>query len=142
MPLTVEFSDVRFAYGASKGALLTAARYLALELGRDAIRVNTVALAFWEESDHPEAQHVRESILQALNLGDKSADLRAILEKAGADRWIDSAFHHGRVHGVIGGRPAGIAGAGADSTHHGRSRRERAHPDRQSGDAPRADHGP
>jgi len=34
---------LRFAYGASKGALLTAARYLALELGRDAIRVNTVA---------------------------------------------------------------------------------------------------
>ncbi len=47
------------------------------------------ALAFWEKSEHPEARHVRESILQALNLVDKSADLRTILEKAGTDRWIN-----------------------------------------------------
>jgi hypothetical protein len=47
------------------------------------------ALRFWEKSDHPEARHVHESILQALHLADDSADLRTILERAGKDRWIN-----------------------------------------------------
>jgi len=38
--------NLRFAYGTSKGALMTAARYLACELGPDGIRVNTVAPGF------------------------------------------------------------------------------------------------
>src|SRR6266851_978990 len=40
------------------------------------------ALTFWENSDYEEAWRVRNAILQALNLGDKTADLRTILEKA------------------------------------------------------------
>ena len=36
---------------------------------------------------------------------------------------------------------ARLAGAGADRAHHGGDRRERPHPDRQSGDASRTDHG-
>ncbi len=39
-------SSLRLAYGASKGALVTAARYLAVELGSRRIRVNTVAPGF------------------------------------------------------------------------------------------------
>jgi NAD(P)-dependent dehydrogenase (short-subunit alcohol dehydrogenase family) len=38
--------SLRLAYGASKGALVTAARYLAVELGPRKIRVNTVAPGF------------------------------------------------------------------------------------------------
>jgi hypothetical protein len=41
------------------------------------------ALAFWEKSDYQEARKVREAISQALSLEDKTADLRAILDKAG-----------------------------------------------------------
>ncbi len=37
---------LRFAYAMSKGALLTAVRYLARELGRHRIRVNTIAPGF------------------------------------------------------------------------------------------------
>ena len=37
---------LRFAYGMSKGALLTAVRYLSRELGRHRIRVNTIAPGF------------------------------------------------------------------------------------------------
>jgi NAD(P)-dependent dehydrogenase (short-subunit alcohol dehydrogenase family) len=37
------YGSLRLAYGASKGALATAARYLATELGPKGIRVNTVA---------------------------------------------------------------------------------------------------
>lgn len=37
---------LRFAYAMSKGALLTAVRYLARELGRHQIRVNTIAPGF------------------------------------------------------------------------------------------------
>lgn len=37
---------LRFAYGMSKGALLTAVRYLTRELGRHKIRVNTIAPGF------------------------------------------------------------------------------------------------
>jgi hypothetical protein len=47
------------------------------------------ALRFWEESDHPQARRVRDSILQALRLADESTDLRSILETAGSDRWIN-----------------------------------------------------
>jgi hypothetical protein len=46
------------------------------------------ALVFWEKSDHEKALAVRNDILQALNLGDESADLRPSLEKAGIDHWI------------------------------------------------------
>jgi tetratricopeptide (TPR) repeat protein len=48
------------------------------------------ALAFWEKSDYEEAWRVRGAVLQALNLEDKTADLRTILEKAGTDRWINT----------------------------------------------------
>ncbi len=37
---------------------------------------------------------MRNAILQALNLGDKTADLRTILEKAGTDRWINTELPH------------------------------------------------
>jgi hypothetical protein len=52
------------------------------------------ALTFWEKSDYEEAWRVRDAILQALNLGDKTADLRTILEKAGTDRWINTELPH------------------------------------------------
>jgi NACHT domain len=48
------------------------------------------ALVFWEKSSYPEALKVREAILQALRLEDKTADLREILEIAGLDRWINT----------------------------------------------------
>ena len=61
------------------------------KLGTNASRMMLrEALTFWEESDHPEAEHVRGAILQALQLDDKSADLRTILERAGRDRWINA----------------------------------------------------
>ena len=47
------------------------------------------ALAFWKKSLYPEAFRVRAAILQALNLRDEEGDLRAILKKAGSDRWIN-----------------------------------------------------
>jgi hypothetical protein len=60
------------------------------EIGTNAARaLLDEALRFWEKSDHPEAAHVRESISQALHLANDSADLRAILERAGNDRWIN-----------------------------------------------------
>ena len=48
---------------------------------------------------------------------------------------------HGRIHGVAGGRAAGLARNGARRADHGGDRRERPHSDRQSGDASRTDHG-
>ena len=47
------------------------------------------ALKFWENSPHPEARRVRDSIMQVLHLADESADLRSILDKALSDRWIN-----------------------------------------------------
>jgi hypothetical protein len=47
------------------------------------------ALAFWRKSDYPQAHMVRNTILQALNLDDKAADLREILERAVHDNWIN-----------------------------------------------------
>lgn len=48
------------------------------------------ALTFWEKSDYEEAWRVRNAILQAQHLEDKRADLRAILESADTDRWINT----------------------------------------------------
>ena len=46
-----------------------------------------------------------------------------------------------RLHALVGGRPARVARPRADRADHGRDRRERPHPGRQSGDASRAHHG-
>ena len=45
---------------------------------------------FWSKSGYEHAPKVRNAITQALNLEDKSTDLRAILEEAGADHWINT----------------------------------------------------
>jgi hypothetical protein len=50
------------------------------------------ALTFWEESDNEKAGAVRNDILEALNLGDHSTDLRTFLEDAGGDHWINPAL--------------------------------------------------
>jgi hypothetical protein len=47
------------------------------------------AREFWNKSDYEHAPKIREAITQALSLEDKSTDLRAILEGAGADHWIN-----------------------------------------------------
>jgi hypothetical protein len=61
------------------------------EIGTKAARaLLKEACTFWEKSDYEEAWRVRDAISQALNLGDKTADLRAVLEKAGTDRWINT----------------------------------------------------
>jgi hypothetical protein len=65
------------------------------EIGTEAARaILEEALTFWEKSDYEEAWRVRDAISQALNLGDKTADLRTILEKAGTDRWINTELPH------------------------------------------------
>jgi hypothetical protein len=48
------------------------------------------AREFWSKSGYEHAPKVRNAITQALNLEDKSTDLRAILEEAGADHWINT----------------------------------------------------
>lgn len=52
------------------------------------------AREFWQKSVHAEASRVRDAIAQALNLEEESADLRAILEKAINDRWINRELPH------------------------------------------------
>ncbi len=65
---------LRFAYGMSKGALLTAVRYLTRELGRYRIRVNTVAPGFkW--GPVVEAWAKREAEKQGKSLGEIVAAL-------------------------------------------------------------------
>jgi hypothetical protein len=60
---------------------------------------------------------------------------------AGADRRLDAALHHRRIHGFAAGRLAGVARTWLARPRHGGGGREWPHSDRQSGDTPRAHHG-
>jgi len=67
---------LRFAYGASKGALFTAARYLARELGPLGIRINTIAPG-WKWGPVLEQWVREEAVRRSLSLDEMLAWMHA-----------------------------------------------------------------